>query len=271
MELSIAANLRPPDPVPTPGSQPPPPSTASSPAYHSGTTSAWAGGHTSAGNPILRRSYQQIIDDSNSNSAHLFIQIKLHKIINPSTPDRKPINLNDYQIGEFLWEFLKLPFDSCLEIDNQTGRYNTCEILIKSGTDLTNILTSDTPHHFRDHKISASLISNTVSRITFKGVPIGVPDEEIVYLCSLYGKLTDGKVHREKVRLGGKERHTVISSTRYMEAQLFPGKPMKNYYWMVSPGHGEVGRRVLCLHPNQPKQCSWCFKYPPPPPAPPAS
>ena len=98
-----------------------------------------------------------------------------------------------------------------------------------------------------------------------------MPDKEIVNLCSLYGKLTNGKVHREKVRLGGKERHTVISSTRYMEAQLYPGKPMKNYYWIISPGQGEVGKRVLCLHPNQPKQCSWCFKYPPSTPSTPAS
>ena len=173
-KADMAAHLRPPDPVPPSGSQLLPPASASSPAYHSGTTSAWAGGHTGAGNPILRRSYQQIIDDCNSTSAHILIQLKLHKIINPSTPDRKPINLNDSQIGEFLWEFLKLPFDSCLEIDNQTGRYDTREILIKSGTDLTNILTTDTPHHFKDHEISASLINNTASRITFKGVPLGV-------------------------------------------------------------------------------------------------
>ena len=105
MEAAIAdmvADLRPPDPVPPPGSQLPPSASASSPAYHSGTTSAWAGGHTGAGNPILRRSYQQIIDNCNSTSAHILIQLKLHKIINPSTPDRKPVNLNDSQIGEFL-------------------------------------------------------------------------------------------------------------------------------------------------------------------------
>ena len=91
MEPAMAADFRPLDPVPPPASQLPPPATASSPGYHSGTNSAWAGGHTGAGNPILRRSYQQIIDDCNSTSAHILIQIKLHKIINPSTPDRKPM------------------------------------------------------------------------------------------------------------------------------------------------------------------------------------
>ena len=259
MALTMAAERRPPDPVP--GQQCP--STSSSPtAAHSGATPAWAGGNTGAGISIIRRPYQQIINESNSPSAHLLIQFKLKKLYDISDPNTKPINLTDSQIGEFVWEFLQIPYTSCIEIDNQTGRYDTRELLIKSGTNLTKVITSE-PHVFKEHEIFATLISNKCQRVFFKGVPIGVPDEELQYLCEQICSMMDGKVHREQVRLVGKDRHAITSSTRYVEVKINPGKFLKNYYWLAAPGQGEVGRRVFVQHPNQPKQCHHCFRYPP--------
>ena len=142
MALTVAAERPPPDPVP--GRQGP--STSSSPtAAHSGATPAWAGGNTGAGFSIINESNSpaQIINESNSPSAHLLIQFKLKKLYDVSKSDTKPINLTNSQIGEFVWEFLQVPYTSCIEIDNQTGRYDTRELLVKSGTDLTNVITSE--------------------------------------------------------------------------------------------------------------------------------
>ena len=99
-----------------------------------------------------------------------------------------------------------------LVINVTTGRYDTKELLVRSGTDLFGVLTSDSPHVYKEHKISVSVVSSQVTRVSFKGVPINVPGEELLHLCSCYGDLTDGKVHRAPIRLGGSNRHTITSS-----------------------------------------------------------
>ena len=181
----------------------------------------------------------------------------------PTDPNNKPLNLSNTNIGDLLFSKLKLSCDSCIEIDQNTGRCDTRELLVKNSTHLSQILTTDIPIEFKRHEITITMISHRACRVMFKGVPLSVPDEEILLLASHYGELTSGKVHRETVRLGGNVRHTLPTSNRYIEMKIHPGKPMRNYYWMTGPNQGETGRRVLVLHPNQPKQCSWCLQYPP--------
>ena len=52
---------------------------------------------------------------------------------------------------------------------------------------------------------------------------------------------------------------------------LEPGKSFKNYYWLQGPQAGDSGRRITVLHAGQPKQCSWCLRFPPPSSSPPSS
>ena len=109
---------------------------------------------------------------------------------------------------------------------------------MKSGTDLTKVITAE-PLIFKEYEIFATLISNKCQRIYFKGFPIGVPDEELKYLCEQVGTLVNSKVHREQVRLGGKNRYSITSCTRYLEVEITPGKFLKNYYWLAAPGQGD--------------------------------
>ena len=224
-------------------------------------TPPWAGGSASAGNPHIKRNYSQIIADANSaNSSSILIQFKLTKV---AVDGKKPYNLTFSQFGEFLFDVLKVDPDSCLGIDLSTGRYDTRELQLKKGTDISAITTPTTPHMFKGHEITAALMSSQVTKVTFKQVPLSVPDEEILHLCCHYGELVNGVVHRDTVTIGGANRYTLASSTRWVEVKLFPGKTFHNYYWLGGPLPGDVGRRVTVLHPNQPRQCSWCFKYPP--------
>ena len=233
----------------------PPYNTTSSPSNVS--IPAWQGSNT------VGRSYQTIINESNTQSPNILIQFKLYKITNQNNPDHKPLSLSDAQIGEFLFEILKINPKSCLELDLNTGRYDTRELLLRSGTNLTEIITNGTPHFFKDHEITATILSKMASRVTFRGVPIGVPDEELLHLCRLHGTLVDGKVNRDPVRLGNNFRHAIPSSTRWIDVKLHPGQSLKNFYWLSGPGQGEMGRKVTVLHPNQPRQCGWCLKHPP--------
>ena len=226
-------------------------------------TSPWAGGSASAGNPHIKRDYAQIVADAQcTNSNPTLIQFKLTKICIGGDDNNKPQNLTFSQFGEFLFDQLKIDPNSCLGIDLSTGRYDTRELLLKNGTDISPIV-SMTPHIFRGHEIKATSLTNQVTKVTFRHVPLYVPDEELLHLCCHYGELVDGVVHRDPVTIGNANKCTLPSSTRWIEVNLSPGKAFHNYYWLSGPRPGEVGRRVTVLHQNQPRQCSWCFKYAP--------
>ena len=244
-------------------SRPPSQQSSSGPSILSSSTTAtppWAGGSASTGNPFIKRTYQEIIEEANSSNSSVLIQFKLTKVI---TNGVKPPSLTYADFGEFLFDVLKIDPNSCLEIDLSTGRYDTKELLLKAGTDTTAITTPHGPHVFKFHEITTNVMSNQVTKVVFKNVPISVPDEEILHLCCQYGTPTDGKVHKDSVTIGGATRYTITSSTRWVQVQLLPGKTFRNYYWLAGPLPGDVGRRITVLHPNQPRQCSWCFKYPP--------
>ena len=226
-------------------------------------TSPWAGGSASAGNPHIKRNYAQIIADARDTTSNpTLIQFKLTKICIGGDDNNKPQNLTFSQFGEFLFDQLKINPDSCLGIDLSTGRYDTRELMLRNGTDTSTIVTM-TPHIFKGHEIVATCLTTTVTKVTFKHVPLYVPDEELLHLCCHYGELVDGKVHHDQVTIGNANRYTLPCSTRWIEVKLSPGKSFHNYYWLSGPSPGNVGRRVTVLHQNQPRQCSWCFKYAP--------
>ena len=146
-----------------------PPSQSSFNCQAASTTAAtppWAGGSPSAGNPHIKRSYSEIIADAKSSKSSVLIQFKLSKV---ATDDVKPPNLQNADFGEFLFDFLKINAECCLGVDMATGRYDTKELLVKADTDLTNIVTPN-PHLFKQHAITATVLSSQVTKVTFKNV-----------------------------------------------------------------------------------------------------
>ena len=248
--VGVLHPTRPPSIVSTPPT--PPSSTA---------TSAWAGGSRNGSNTNSRRSYEQIIADSSSNT---LIRITIQKIINSENPNDKPQSLTTSQVGELIFDYLEIDPADCLELDLTTGgRYDTKELLVKAGAKLGKALTNE-PLEFKQHKVNISVVTKVATKVTFKNVPISVPDEEILHLCSQYGDVKDDLVRREVIHFGGAKRLKIKSSTRWVEMTMKPGKAFRNYYWLAGPQPGDVARRITVLHSGQPKQCSWCLKYPQP-------
>ena len=64
---------------------------------------------------------------------------KLHKIIHPSTPDTTPVKLTHAQFGDFICNTLNIHPDNCLEIDLNTGHYDTRQLMLRPDTDLMMI------------------------------------------------------------------------------------------------------------------------------------
>ena len=83
-------------------------------------------------------------------------------------------------MSELISDVFKIPLTDCREL------------LVSPNADLTNAVITD-PIIFRKHKIKVTIISNGSTKVTFKGVPITVPNEELIHPCSHYGK-TDGMV-----------------------------------------------------------------------------
>ena len=248
--VGVIHPTRPPSIVSAP---PTPPSTAA--------TSAWVGGSRIGSKTPSRRSYEQIILDSSSN---ILIRITIQKIINSDNPDEKPRSLSTPQVGELIFDYLEIDPADCLELDLSTGgRYDTKELLVKAGAKLGKALTAE-PLEFRQHKVNIAVVTKVATKVTFKNVPISVPDEEILHLCSQYGDVKDDRVRREVIHFGGAKKLKIMSSTRWVEMTMKPGKAFRNFYWLAGPQPGDVARRITVLHSGQPKQCSWCLKYPNP-------
>ena len=80
------------------------------------------------------------------------------------------MNISDSQLGDFIFNDLKLPIEDVLQLDFSTGRNDSKEILVKYTTDLTNITTDNRnpPHQlYKDYKIIISTLDNKSTKITF--------------------------------------------------------------------------------------------------------
>ena len=164
-------------------------------------------------------------------------------------------NITFDELGALIFDVLKIPAADCLRFNYITARYDTKEVMLKPGVDISPYLGS---HEYLGHIITTTRQRNNVTKVVFKNVPLNIPDEEIINLCEVYGKPVDYVVHYEKMnnmRNKGQE-----SGIRSVEMDMFQGAAFNNYYWLEGPLVGDVGARVTVLHPGQVQQCSNCLK-----------
>ena len=220
-------------------------------------TSAWAGGGVLGGkNSTAQRNFAKIIEDEKSNRN--ILEIQLVKIVTENEGViSKPRPLTYDDLGELLFDILKIDPSHCLGFDYNSGRFDTKQIKLKPGVD-TKPYVTDQPINFKEHSVSVRKQMSNITRVTFKNVPLNVPDEEIVHLCLCYGKPVDMKVHYET--LTNTRNKGMTGSTRYVDMELNKGAVFENYYWLEGPLSGDQGRRILVLHNNQESQCSHCLR-----------
>ena len=211
-------------------------------------TMAWAmGGAT--GRNMNMRPFNQIIEQELKNRN--ILEIHLRKTTT------NPKNITFDELGDFIFDVLKVNPTDCIGFDYTTGRYDTREIKFKPNIDLEPYL-STTPYLFMEHEITVRKQLSNVTKVTFKNVPLNVPDEEIFNLCLCYGTVTDDTVHYEK--MFNSKNKGMPGSTRFVYMNLDHGSLFENFYWMEGPLAGDSGRRILVLHNGQVPQCSNCLK-----------
>ena len=201
------------------------------------------------------RSFAQILEDEKKNRNILEIYLKNKPNEDPDSP--KPRSLTFDDLGELIFDVLKIDPKDCVSFDYNTGRYDTRQIKFKAGVSIDMYVTKE-PITFKDHMITTKKQLHNITRVTFRNVPLNVPDEEIIELCNCYGKPVNNQVFYELLSNSKNKGHT--GSTRYVDMEFTQGMVMQNYYWMEGPMHGDQGRRVLVLHNGQQSQCSNCLR-----------
>jgi hypothetical protein len=156
-------------------------------------TSAWAGAGVSGGINMKTRTFAQIIQDE-KNQRNI-LEIQLNKIVTNNT-DPKSLTYED--IGELLFDVLEINPDDCISFNFNTGRYDQREIKFKPSINTSKFLRVE-PITFKEHTITVKKQRQNIIRVSFKNVPLNVPDEEILTLCAAYGKAVDNCVQYERL------------------------------------------------------------------------
>ena len=184
-------------------------------------TYALALGGAAGGSNILRK-YEEII--AQQKTQRNVLQIKIKKIIpygkDPRDPANQPKGLNIDDLSKLVFEFINVKFEECHGVDFYTGRYDTREIVFKPEVDTTKYITTE-PLEFKQHEIVIKKMLNEATKVTFRNVPIYVPDEEILHMCGVYGTVQDNKVYWEKQRVTtSTKRGILVSPTQYVLMNL---------------------------------------------------
>ena len=95
--------------------------------------------------------------------------------------------------------------------------------------DPTEYITPE-PIIFKNHEITVKKILHDVTKVTFKNVPMYVPDEELLHLAGVYGTVVENKVHYEKLRITTSTKQGVLTSpTRYVLMHMNNGVSFNNF------------------------------------------
>ena len=204
--------------------------------------------------PKQMRTFAQILADEKEKRN--ILEIKLTKMfVGNEGAQIKPESLSLEKIGELMFDVIKLKASECERVAIVTNRYDTKEVMLKPGVDPTPYLTTD-PIIFYDHEVIVRRQSSKSVQVTFKDVPLCIPDEEIINLCKSYGE----PVKNEVVYKPSELTRGVPGSTRFVEMKILPGKQFENFYWMEGPLDEDQGGRITVLHPGQIMQCSHCLR-----------
>ena len=217
--------------------------------------SAWAGSGVSGG-MNCSRTFQQIIEDEKKKRNILEIKLQKLKLISDSD-DSYARSLTYDDLGELIFDVLKIDPEDCVAFDYNTGRYDVKQIQLKPDVYADKFATGS-PIEFKNHLVHVYKQLSNITRVTFKNVPLNVPDEEILHLCKFYGTPFDNTVRTEV--LTNERNRGMKGSTRFVDMELNKGRCMMNYYWMEGPLQGDQGRRILVLHNGQTAQCSHCLR-----------
>ena len=231
------------------------PSPNDNPVLTSITTTSEMSGGGSEGSPSRMRTFEEIIADEKKNRNIFIVKInKITTVVDGEEVKGKSLNIED--VGELIFDVVKLKVEDCAGLSLTTNRYDTKEINLKPEVDPTPYLISN-PIQFKGHEVTITKQRLDTTKVTFKNVPWDIPDEELIHLCKTYGTPINNEVKYEPMP---KAYRGIRGPDKTVEVKIAPGKQFENFYWMEGPLEGDKGSRITVLHQGQEQQCSHCLR-----------
>ena len=205
--------------------------------------------------PRKMRTFEEIVAEEKKNRN--ILTVKLTKIVKyVDGKEERPASLTMEDIGEFIFDVVKLEINDCSGISLSTQRYDTKEINLKPNVDPKKYITQ-APLEFKNHLITITQQTIGTIKVTFRNVPWDIPDEEIINLCKVYGTPLNNSVNYEQMP---RAYRGLRGPHRSVNMKMNPGKQFENFYWMEGPLDEDRGCRITVLHSGQEQQCSHCLR-----------
>ena len=156
-----------------------------------------ASDHTSE----LMKNYVLLVDKAKKERN--ILEIKFSKLPNSTAegPRRQYIDIET--IGEYVSDEMGLKPSDMKELDLSTGTSETKQILLNPHVDPDRFPGGGFPDTYNSFQVSVAKQTHSKTRVTFRNVPVEVPDEEILHLCSFYEEV-DNKVEKHYIEIPSK-------------------------------------------------------------------
>ena len=145
--------------------------------------------------------------------------------------------------------------EDCVLFNYSFSNFSNKEVGFKPAVDLSPFLGN---FKFKGHTTITKRQTSRSVRVSFKNVPLNVPDQELLNIIECYGEATDAMVSYHP-STNPKARGIVNANTRHIE-MILSEKKMPNFFWLEGPLPGDSSSRVTATYPGQTPQCYNCLR-----------
>ena len=203
-----------------------------------------------------KKDFREIMTESKANRNILEISIPRPETNPNSTPGASQSSGMSYDdFADFLFDHLQVNPKDLLSFNYSLSNFGNKEVGFMPNVDLTPYVGS---FSFHGHTLLTRRQSSRAVRVTFRHVPLNIPDQELLNIIECYGTVTDSVVHYEAVN-NPKARGIVNANTRHME-MILSDKKLPNFIWLEGPLEGDTGARITVTYPGQTAQCYNCLR-----------
>ena len=190
------------------------------------------------------------------------LSIKLQKPPASNQEPEKPLSQADW--GELLFNSCGISPGDIRGVDFQAGGPLNCEVKLTDSADIAKYV--GISGSFNNYSYNTSGPAQSEVLITFKGVPLEVPDVEIIWLLKSYGykPSSEGVLH-SPVPVTSLDKEVsckaLESNTRSIRATPPTARRLRGYYFWAGLQEADKPRRVSVEHKGRgPRQCPHCLK-----------
>ena len=191
-----------------------------------------------------------------------FLTLRTPKPTTEPNPRSGKHLLQQDQWASLIFEDFGLKVEDVTAVDFHAGGNNAIEIQLKEGVDTSMYEGLSKEKDGMSFQLNKTHSNST--KVTFKSVPLAVPDEELIHLVKAYGgKMDKEEIFYEKVTIPipGGSSIEIKSTTRFTNATFPPTKRLKTFYWVQGPLPEDPMRRIVAEHAGQVgRQCAYCLK-----------